>query len=75
MSDNGAGGRRNGGGGWGYPSLSPKALEAAQQAAERTGEVPAVFIARAIEMQAKRDKSSLKMGVNPITGDKLKGEA
>ena len=56
-------------------SLSPDALEAAQQAAETTGEAPAVFIARAIETQAKRDKSSIALGINPATGDKLKGEA
>ena len=55
-------------------SLSPDALESAQAAAEATGEVPAVFIARAIETQVKRDKSSLKLGINPVTGDKLKGE-
>lgn len=52
-------------------SLSPDALEAAQQAAERTGEAPAVFVARAIETQAKRDKSSIALGINPATGDKL----
>lgn len=56
-------------------SLSPDALESAQAAAEATGEAPAVFIARAIETQVKRDKSSLKLGINPVTGDKLKGEA
>ena len=56
-------------------SLSPDALEAAQQAAERTGEAPAVFVARAIAAQAKRDGNSLKLGINPVTGDKLKREA
>ena len=56
-------------------SLPPDALESAQAAAEATGEAPAVFIARAIETQAKRDKSSLKLGINPVTGDKLKREA
>lgn len=56
-------------------SLSPDTLESAQQAAERTGEAPAVFVARAIETQAKRDGNSLKLGINPATGDKLKGEA
>ena len=57
--------------GTGGVSLSPDALESAQQAAERTGEAPAVFIARAIETQAKRDKSSIALGINPATGDKL----
>ena len=56
-------------------SLPPDALESAQAAAEATGEAPAVFIARAIETQAKRDKSSIALGINPATGDKLKGEA
>ena len=57
--------------GTGGISLSPDALDAAQQAAERTGEAPAVFVARAIETQAKRDKSSIALGINPATGDKL----
>lgn len=57
--------------GTGGVSLSPDALESAQQAAERTGEAPAVFVARAIETQAKRDKSSIALGINPATGDKL----
>ena len=56
-------------------SLPPDALESAQAAAEATGEAPAVFIARAIETQAKRDKFSIALGINPATGDKLKGEA
>ena len=56
-------------------SLPPDALESAQAAAEATGEAPTVFIARAIETQAKRDKSSIALGINPATGDKLKGEA
>lgn len=46
-----------------------------QEAAERTGEAPAVFVARAIAAQAKRDGNSLKLGINPVTGDKLKREA
>lgn len=56
-------------------SLPPGALESAQAAAEATGEAPAVFIARAIETQAKRDRSSISLGINPATGDKLKREA
>lgn len=27
------------------------------------------FVARAVEIQAKRDKASLAMGINPATGD------
>lgn len=52
-------------------SLPPDALEAAQQAAERTGEAVGEFLARAVETQAKRDGNSLKLGINPVTGDKL----
>ena len=61
--------------GAGVVSLLPDALETAQMAAEATGEAPADFIARAIETQAQRDKSSLRMGLNPVTGDKLETEA
>ena len=56
-------------------SLSPDTLERAQQAAERTGEALAEFVARAVETQVQRDKSSLRMGLNPATGDKLEKEA
>ena len=77
MARDGAGGPQEAAGaaGAGGISLSPDALEAAQQAAERTGEAPAVFVARAIAAQAKRDGNSLKLGINPVTGDKLKREA
>ena len=78
MERDGAGGPQEAAGaaaGAGGISLSPDALEAAQQAAERTGEAPAVFVARAIAAQAKRDGNSLKLGINPVTGDKLKREA
>lgn len=50
-------------------------MDAAVEAAEATGEALADFIARAIETQAQRDKSSLKLGINPATGDKLEKEA
>ncbi len=56
-------------------SLPPDALESAQRAAGRTGEAPVVFIARAIETQAKRDEISIRTGINPATNEKLKGEA
>ena len=56
-------------------SLPPDALEAAQQAAGRTGEAMVDFLARAAQTQAKRDEISLHTGVNPATGEKLKGEA
>ena len=56
-------------------SLLPDALETAQMAAEATGETVGEFLARAVETQAQRDKSSLRMGLNPATGDKLEKEA
>ena len=59
----------------GISSLSSDTLESAQQAAERTGEAVGEFLARAVETQAQRDKSSLAMGINPATGGKLEKEA
>ena len=55
-------------------SLSSEALEAAQRAAEATGEDIPAFIARAVGIQAQRDKPSLRMGINPDTGGKLEKE-
>lgn len=55
--------------GW-YPPVSPDTLEAAQRAAERTGEAVPDFIARAVDTQEQRDKTSLRMGVNPATREK-----
>lgn len=45
--------------------LPPDILEAAQQAAERTGETVTDFVARAIAEQQRRDDRSFKMGINP----------
>ena len=61
--------------GAGVVSLLPDALETAQMAAEATGETVGDFLARAVEAQAQRDKSSLRLGLNPVTGDKLEKEA
>ena len=74
MERDGAGGPQEAAGaaaGAGGISLSPDTLESAQQAAERTGEAVGEFLARAVETQAKRDGNSLKLGINPATGDKL----
>lgn len=49
-------------------SLSPDALEAAQRAAERTGESVREFIERAIDTQDEQDLTSLDRGYNPVTG-------
>ena len=59
----------------GVVSLPSETLETAQRAAEATGETVGEFLARAVETQAQRDKSSLRMGLNPVTGDKLEREA
>lgn len=56
-------------------SLPPDTLKAAQEAAEAAGEAVPVFVARAVETQAQRDKAALRMGIDPATGDKLKKEA
>jgi len=53
----------------------PDTLEAAQRAAEAVGEALPDFIRRAVENQTKRDRSSLRMGINPAAGDKLEKEA
>jgi hypothetical protein len=54
--------------------LSPDALKAAQRASEATGETTGQFVERAVETQIKRDQLSLRMGSNPVTGEKLKKE-
>lgn len=45
--------------------LPPDILEAAQQAAERTGETVVDFLARAVSEQQGRDDRSFKMGISP----------
>ena len=55
--------------------LSPLALQTAQETAQSTGETVSQFIERAVSIQAERDKSSLCLGLNPATGDKLEKEA
>ena len=52
--------------------LPSDAFEAAQMAAKPTGENVAAFVARSVMEQAKRDKLSFSMGINPATGDMLK---
>ncbi len=54
--------------------LPPTTLAAAQAAAEATGEAVPQFLARAVDAQAQRDKSSLASGINPATGDKIAKE-
>lgn len=74
MERDGAGGPQEAAGrpaGAGGISLSPDALETAQQAAGRTGEAVGDFLARAAQAQAKRDEISPHMGLNSATGGKL----
>ena len=74
MERDGAGGPQETAGaaaGAGGVQVSPDTLAAAQRAAERTGEAVPDFVARAVDTQEQRDKSALRLGVNPATGEKL----
>ncbi len=55
-------------------SLPSETVEAAQRAAKAAGEAVPVFVARAVETQAQRDKAALRLGINPVTGGKLEKE-
>ncbi len=59
----------------GVVSLPSETMESAQRAAEAAGEALPDFVARAVETQAKRDRSSLRLGINPATGGKIEREA
>ena len=61
--------------GGGGISLHPEALQTAQEAAQKAGETVSQFVERAVGVQAKRDKTSLAMGINPATEGKLEKEA
>lgn len=61
--------------GAGVVSLPPETIKTAQEAAQSVGETVSQFVERAVETQAKRDRSSLAMGINPATGEKLNGGA
>jgi len=52
-------------------SLSSETFKAVQEASEATGETQTEFVTRAVGIQAQRDKATLKLGINPATGDKL----
>lgn len=60
--------------GAGAVSLPSETLEAAQKAAEAAGEAVPVFVTRAVETQAQRDKAALRLGINPVAGGKLEKE-
>lgn len=61
--------------GGGSGLLSADLLEVAQEAAQMTGETLGGFVSRSIKEQCRRDGVSIRMGINPATGDKLKREA
>lgn len=52
-------------------SLSPQMLETVQIAAGATGEAVEEFLVRAVQTQAQRDRSSIALGINPATGNKI----
>lgn len=56
-------------------SLPYDTIKAAQRAAEMVGEGLPDFVARAVVAQEQRDKTSLRLGINPVTGGKLEKEA
>lgn len=56
-------------------SLPSEAYERAVAASEAAGEALPDFVARAVETQAKRDKASLAMGINPAAGGRGGAEA
>lgn len=72
MERDGAGGPQETAGAAAGP-VSLDTLAAAQSAAEATGETVTAFLSRAVNIQAQRDRSSLAMGINPATGEKLNG--
>ena len=59
---------------WQQAALPPETVEAAQRAAEATGEATQDFIRRAVDTQAQRDANALRLGINPSNGDKLDKE-
>ena len=57
--------------GAGTVSSPSETVKVAQEAARASGESPSQFISRAVETQAQRDEVSLRLGINPATGNKL----
>ncbi len=52
--------------------ISSDALKAAQRAAKENGEGIPSFMARAVDMEVRRDKAAWSLGVNPATGKEEK---
>lgn len=73
MERDDAGGPQEAAGAAAGAPVSLDTLAAAQRAAEATGETVTAFLLRAVNIQAQRDRSSLALGINPATGEKLNG--
>lgn len=56
--------------GSGVVSLPSETLETAQRAAEAAGQTVPDFVRWAVETQAQRDQTALKMGINPVAETK-----
>lgn len=56
--------------GVGVISLPSETLRAVQEAAQSAGETVSQFVKRAVSIQVQRDQASLKLGINPVTGEK-----
>lgn len=52
-------------------ALSQEVLKTVQDAAASTGETVPQFIGRAVQTQVQLDKTSLTLGIDPATADKI----
>lgn len=57
------------------PMLSLDVLKTAENAAETSGETVPQFIKRAVNAQSERDKTSFRIGLNPVTGEMIRNNA
>ena len=51
--------------------LPSNTIEAVKGVSEVTGEVLNDYVTRAVDTQVVRDRQSMRMGINPATGEKL----
>lgn len=57
------------------PMLLSNVLKVAEIAAETSGETIPQYINRAVSAQSERDKASLRIGLNPVTGEMILNNA
>lgn len=57
------------------PMLPSDVLKTAKNAAETSGETVPQFIKRAVNAQSERDKTSFRIGLNPVTGEMIRNDA